>query len=83
MASVMKEFEASSALYGSNAPFVEELYESYLSNPDSVDPGWRSVFDVSRVLRFPSFFIHAACITSSFEVSYPSTIVAIMSWTNW
>ena len=45
MASVMKEFEASSALYGSNAPFVEQLYESYLANPDSVDPAWRSVFD--------------------------------------
>src|ERR687888_453328 len=39
--------------------------------------------DVSRVLRRPSFFIHAACMTSSFDVSYPSTISAIMSWTNW
>ncbi len=45
MASVMKEFEASSNLYGSNAPYVEELYESYLSDPDSVDASWRGVFD--------------------------------------
>ncbi|HEX7559491.1 MAG TPA: 2-oxoglutarate dehydrogenase E1 component, partial [Usitatibacter sp.] len=45
MASVMKDFEASSNLYGSNAPYVEELYESYLSDPDSVDASWRSVFD--------------------------------------
>jgi 2-oxoglutarate dehydrogenase E1 component len=45
MASVMKEFEASSNLYGSNAPYVEELYESYLADPASVDASWRAVFD--------------------------------------
>jgi 2-oxoglutarate dehydrogenase E1 component len=45
MASVMKEFEASSNLYGSNAPYVEELYEQYLTDPESVPPEWRSQFD--------------------------------------
>jgi 2-oxoglutarate dehydrogenase E1 component len=45
MASVMKEFEASSNLYGSNAPYVEDLYEQYLANPDAVEPSWRAVFD--------------------------------------
>jgi 2-oxoglutarate dehydrogenase E1 component len=45
MATVMKEFEASSNLYGSNAPYVEELYEQYLADPNSVDPSWRAVFD--------------------------------------
>jgi 2-oxoglutarate dehydrogenase E1 component len=45
MASVMKEFQASSNLYGSNAPYVEELYESYLRDPASVDAGWRVTFD--------------------------------------
>src|SRR5262245_34006789 len=45
MSSVMKEFEATSNLYGSNAPYVEELYERYLANPDSVDPQWRATFD--------------------------------------
>ncbi len=45
MASVMKEFEASSNLYGSNAPYVEELYERYLADPASVDASWRTVFD--------------------------------------
>ena len=45
MASVMKEFEASSQLYGSNAPYVEELYERYLADPDSVDATWRAAFD--------------------------------------
>src|SRR5258708_11182259 len=45
MASVMKDFEGSSNLYGSNAPYVEELYESYLADPNSVDASWRQVFD--------------------------------------
>jgi 2-oxoglutarate dehydrogenase E1 component len=41
----MKEFEASSQLYGSNAPYVEELYERYLADPGSVDATWRATFD--------------------------------------
>ena len=45
MASVMKEFEASSNLYGSNASYVEELYEQYLADAGSVDASWRGVFD--------------------------------------
>ena len=45
MPSVMKQFEASSHLFGANAPFVEELYERYLRDPDSVDPAWRAQFD--------------------------------------
>jgi len=34
-----------SYLFGSNAPYVEELYESYLLNPTSVTDGWRDYFD--------------------------------------
>ncbi|MBC7208732.1 MAG: hypothetical protein H5U27_19805, partial [Methyloversatilis sp.] len=30
-----------SYLFGGNAPFVEELYESYLANPGSVPDAWR------------------------------------------
>src|SRR5438132_640408 len=30
---MMKQFEQTSALFGSNAPFIEEQYEIYLSNP--------------------------------------------------
>ena len=45
MASVMKDFEATSNLFGSNAPYVEELYERYLADPASVDAG------VARALR--------------------------------
>jgi 2-oxoglutarate dehydrogenase complex dehydrogenase (E1) component-like enzyme len=45
MASIMKEFEASSQLNGSNAPYVEEQYERYLADPSAVDASWRATFD--------------------------------------
>jgi len=34
-----------SYLFGGNAPYVEELYESYLDNPGSVPDNWRAYFD--------------------------------------
>ena len=34
-----------SYLYSGNAWFVEDLYESYLSKPDSIDEEWRVYFD--------------------------------------
>ena len=45
---VMKEFEATSTLFGANAPFIEELYEKYLADPGSVDAQWRAYFDELR-----------------------------------
>ena len=35
----------SSLLFGTNAPFVEELYEQYLLDPGSVTAQWRGYFD--------------------------------------
>jgi 2-oxoglutarate dehydrogenase E1 component len=45
MSSVLQQFASSSALYGANAPFVEALYEAWLADPASVDPGWRAQFE--------------------------------------
>ena len=45
MAALMKEFFGTSYLFGGNAAFVEELYETYLDNPDAVAPEWRRFFD--------------------------------------
>jgi len=41
----MKQMLSNSYLFGSNAPFIEELYENYLANPGSVEPAWRDYFD--------------------------------------
>ena len=43
--SSMKDFLDSSHLFGGNAAFIEELYESYLDNPQSVPEQWRDYFD--------------------------------------
>jgi 2-oxoglutarate dehydrogenase E1 component len=42
---MMKQFLSSSSLFGSNAPYIEELYESYLTDPSSVNAEWRAYFD--------------------------------------
>ena len=42
---LLKQFQESSALYGSNAVFIEDLYEKYLENPDLVTESWRTKFD--------------------------------------
>jgi 2-oxoglutarate dehydrogenase E1 component len=44
-ASFLKQMQGSSLLFGANAPFVEELYEQYLSDPDAVPSGWKAYFD--------------------------------------
>jgi 2-oxoglutarate dehydrogenase E1 component len=41
----MQWMQNSSLLFGSNAPFIEELYEKYLVDPNSVTEEWRGYFD--------------------------------------
>ena len=43
--SVMKEMLENSCLYGGNVPFIEDLYELYLSNPAQVSAEWREYFN--------------------------------------
>ncbi len=42
---MMKQMLSNSYLFGANAPFIEELYETYLANPTAVEPAWRDYFD--------------------------------------
>lgn len=42
---MMKELQGNSYLFGSNAPFIEALYDAYLKDPQSVEPRWRTYFD--------------------------------------
>ncbi|MEO6748922.1 MAG: 2-oxoglutarate dehydrogenase E1 component, partial [Casimicrobiaceae bacterium] len=44
----MSDFASSSSLFGSNAPFVEGLYDQYLTDPASVPDEWRGYFDELR-----------------------------------
>jgi len=43
--SVYRAYSGNTYLFGGNAPYVEELYENYLSNPGSVPDNWREYFD--------------------------------------
>ncbi len=47
---MMNELLSSSYLFGGNAPFVEDLYETYLSNPQAVPESWRAYFDKMQVI---------------------------------
>ena len=48
--SAMKEFLDTSYLFGGNAPFIEDLYETYLENPEGVPDRWREYFDKMQLL---------------------------------
>jgi 2-oxoglutarate dehydrogenase E1 component len=43
--SLIKQFKQTSQLAGGNAAFIEDLYEQYLVDPDSVPAAWKSYFD--------------------------------------
>jgi 2-oxoglutarate dehydrogenase E1 component len=45
VSSLIQQFRQSSQLAGGNAAFLEQMYEDYLADPDSVSPAWRSYFD--------------------------------------
>ena len=41
----MQEKNKTSYLFGTNADFIEELYDKYLENPNDVAPKWQKYFD--------------------------------------
>ncbi len=45
MDSLIKQFKQTSQLAGGNAAFIEDLYEQYLVDPDSVPATWKTYFD--------------------------------------
>ncbi len=45
MSSLYQNYGSASYLYGGNAPYIEEMYESYLLDPTSVPDNWRQYFD--------------------------------------
>ena len=40
----MKAWLDSSYLAGANQSYIEQLYEDFLTDPDSIDLSWRSIF---------------------------------------
>ncbi len=50
---MMKDELATSLLFGSNIPFIEEQYDRYLEDPDQVSPDWRAYFDALQKTAGP------------------------------
>jgi 2-oxoglutarate dehydrogenase E1 component len=61
---MMKELAGSSYLFGGNAPFIEEQYEAYLQDPDSVTPEWRRYFDQMQQASGARDIAHAPIVQS-------------------
>jgi 2-oxoglutarate dehydrogenase E1 component len=56
---MFKEMLSNSYLFGANAPFIEQLYESYLADPASVEPRWRDYFEeLQRIEQGPRDVAH-------------------------
>ncbi|MEP7371580.1 MAG: 2-oxoglutarate dehydrogenase E1 component, partial [Nitrosospira sp.] len=45
---MMKQLFEDSLLFGTNASFIEGLYEKYLHNPESIPREWHEYFDKLR-----------------------------------
>jgi len=48
MSNLLQLFRSTSALNGANANFVEDMYEQFLNDPDSVSEQWRAQFNSIR-----------------------------------
>ncbi|MGV6825800.1 MAG: thiamine pyrophosphate-dependent enzyme, partial [bacterium] len=45
MSDLIEKLRSTSLFYGGNAPFIEDLYETFLVDPGSVPDAWRTLFD--------------------------------------
>jgi 2-oxoglutarate dehydrogenase E1 component len=48
----MEKFRATSGLHGHNAPYLEEQYQQFLANPQSVTIEWQQFFNSLATLEF-------------------------------
>ena len=51
-----KQLLGDSHLFGSNASFIEAVYDEYLHNPNSVELAWREYFD--QLAKQPEHIVH-------------------------
>ncbi len=63
---MMKQMFGNSYLFGTNAPFIEDLYETYLNNPAAVTSAWRDYFDKLQNLPGAETDVAHAPIVASF-----------------
>ncbi|MGH8462306.1 MAG: 2-oxoglutarate dehydrogenase E1 component [Stenotrophobium sp.] len=57
-----QSFIETSAISGSNAPYIEAYYEHFLEDPESVDPTWRAYFRLIQDQSAPREIAHGPVI---------------------
>lgn len=79
---MMKQSFENSMLFGVNAPFIEDLYEKYLQNPDSISPEWRNYFDsLQQTLTITARDIpHTPIIESFVQLAQPQKGIPPSAW---
>ena len=55
----MKAWLDSSYLAGANQSYIEQLYEDYLTDPDSVDLSWKEIFQQLPTIGLKSEQFHS------------------------
>ncbi|MFZ5556898.1 MAG: 2-oxoglutarate dehydrogenase E1 component [Pseudomonadota bacterium] len=63
---MFKQMLGNSHLFGSNAPFIEALYERYLEDAEGVPPEWRSYFDSLQEASGPAQDVSHSRVIESF-----------------
>lgn len=53
MSNLLKIFQDSSALHGTNAAFIENLYEQFLADPTSIPSSWQTKFSTLQDSNLP------------------------------
>ncbi len=64
-----KPLSGDSHLFGSNAPFIEAIYDEYLHNPNSVERAWREYFDKLGKQPDSAIQIQSQVVTSSASIT--------------
>ena len=82
MSKLIKLFQDSSSLYGSNASFIEDMYERFLEDPDSVEPSWQEHFKgINQGADYET--PHSAVVErfAQLAVKSPSRLAALQGFT--
>jgi len=63
----MQSFEANSFLFGGSSAYLEDLYETYLADPNQVSPEWRTYFSQLPQVNGAARDVSHAAIRAHFE----------------
>lgn len=68
----MSELWDNSAVYGESAAWLESMYETYLSDPDKLEPRWRLYFDGLHLSAQSSHTAEGGRLDNGFKVAAPN-----------